>query len=856
MCTFKFRHIAIITPILLPVSSYAGPPIYTSGGSAFFTDDIFSTSAIGAHAINGGSITMQPGVNSIDIETVGNGADGILAQNGGNISMVGNVTTRGEQAYGMVAQGSGSQVSVTGSVATYGDKAVTVGAYSAGKVLVTGDVTLQNTLVANSKTSIAVESAGANSSVKIIGNIHSDSFWGNGAWVKDGASLEVVGNITTMQDRSAGVEVANIFGTTASYAKIKGDITTQGNGLWSSLHHVAAHGAIARHGTIDMDGNILTKGDLSSGLYAQRNGIINFLTTDRINRIKTEGSEAHAVYAWNGGQINLQSAIIEADSEKDSYAILADNIPAGLSNDQTAIIKGQGVYEINGGIAVGNKAIIEMQFELGSVFNGFSEVKGDGSMDFTMSDSAWNMNKSSSVTNLTLNDSTLTYNAPSGPMGFQPKTLTVLGDYSSNNAVLQLNTVLGGDNSATDKLIIKGDTSGHTDVVINNAGGGGALTTQGIEIIQVEGNSAGTFGNSQRIVAGAFDYFVRSGSTIANADPDNWYLVSKANSTPDPAPELVYRPEAGSYIANLAAGNTLFMTRLHERIGETQYIDPQTGERKGTSLWMRHVTGHNRFNDRSGQLRTTGNRYVMQLGADLAQWSNNGSDRWHFGAMAGYANNNSKTRSKITGYSSKGEIDGYSAGVYLTWYADSSSKEGAYVDTWALYNWFDNKVKGDHLVEEKYKSRGMTASVEGGYTYKLGESATSSYWLQPKAQAVWMDVSANDRGEKNNTRIEHDTDNNLMTRLGLRLYANESGKDGREFEPFIEMNWLHNTDSYAVVMDGWTNRQEGAKNIGEMKLGLEGKLSRQLSAWANFSYQFGAHSYSDTQGTLGVKYDF
>ncbi|KYZ90247.1 hypothetical protein ACM47_22500 [Escherichia coli] len=88
-----------------------------------------------------------------------------------------------------------------------------------------------------------------------------------------------------------------------------------------------------------------------------------------------------------------------------------------------------------------------------------------------------------------------------------------------------------------------------------------------------------------------------------------------------PAPEQpTLRPESGSYIANLAAANTMFTTRLHDRLGDTQYIDMLTGEVKTTSLWMRNVGGHTRFKDSSGQLSTQSNRYVLQLGGDLAQW--------------------------------------------------------------------------------------------------------------------------------------------------------------------------------------------------------------------------------------------
>ncbi|EPN7484069.1 autotransporter outer membrane beta-barrel domain-containing protein [Escherichia coli] len=37
--------------------------------------------------------------------------------------------------------------------------------------------------------------------------------------------------------------------------------------------------------------------------------------------------------------------------------------------------------------------------------------------------------------------------------------------------------------------------------------------------------------------------------------------------------------------------------------------------------------------------------------------------------------------------------------------------------SWALYNWFDNSVSSDNRSADDYDSRGVTASVEGGYTF-------------------------------------------------------------------------------------------------------------------------------------------
>jgi outer membrane autotransporter barrel domain len=330
-----------------------------------------------------------------------------------------------------------------------------------------------------------------------------------------------------------------------------------------------------------------------------------------------------------------------------------------------------------------------------------------------------------------------------------------------------------------------------------------------------------------------------------------------------PVPEQpTLRPESGSYIANLAAANTMFTTRLHDRLGETQYIDRLTGEQKVTSMWMRNVGGHTRFKDSSGQLSTQSNRYVLQLGGDIAQWSTNGLDRWHLGLMAGYGNSQSNTQSDVSRYHSRGQVTGYSAGIYGTWYANEADKTGSYLDSWILYNWFNNKVYGERLASEKYDSDGITASVEGGYSFLMGErrDGRSTYWLQPKAQLTWMGVQADNHTEANGTRVKGKGDGNLQTRLGLKAFikgysAIDEGKE-REFQPFVETNWIYNTRSYGVVMNGVTNYQAGTRNIGELKAGVEGQLGKNLHLWGNVAQQIGDKGYSDTQGMLGIKYAF
>ncbi|WP_074154321.1 autotransporter outer membrane beta-barrel domain-containing protein [Escherichia coli] len=544
-----------------------------------------------------------------------------------------------------------------------------------------------------------------------------------------------------------------------------------------------------------------------------------------------------------------------------------------LNNDSAAY---QGTTDIVGGeIAFGSDSAINMasqhiNIHNSGVMSGNVTTAGDVNV---MPGGTLRVAKTTVGGNLE-NGGTVQMNSEGGKPG---NVLTVNGNYTGNNGLMTFNATLGGDNSPTDKMNVKGDTQGNTRVRVDNIGGVGAQTVNGIELIEVGGNSAGNFAlTTGTVEAGAYVYTLAKGK---GNDEKNWYLTSKWDGvtpadTPDPInnppvvdPEgpSVYRPEAGSYISNIAAANSLFSHRLHDRLGEPQYTDSLHSQGSASSMWMRHVGGHERFRTGDGQLNTQANRYVLQLGGDLAQWSSNAQDRWHLGVMAGYANQHSNTQSNRVGYKSDGRISGYSAGLYATWYQNDANKTGAYVDSWALYNWFDNSVSSDNRSADDYDSRGVTASVEGGYTFEAGtfsgsEGTLNTWYVQPQVQITWMGVKDSDHTRKDGTRIETEGDGNVQTRLGVKTYLNshhkrDNGKQ-REFQPYIEANWINNSKVYAVKMNGQTVSRDGARNLAEVRTGVEAKVNNNLSLWGNVGVQLGDKGYSDTQGMLGVKYSW
>ena len=658
-----------------------------------------------------------------------------------------------------------------------------------------------------------------------------------------------------------------------------GSITTNG---------INSYGAYANGEKAYINLDYVALETLADGSYAVaiRQGNIDIKNSS----ITTKGTKAPIAKIYNGGELFFSNVTAVSEQDK-GISIDASNIDsqakiALLSVELSSALDSIDVNKTTTDVSILNRSIITPGNNIlvnntggglniissDSTLNGATKLVS-GTTTLKLSENTiWNMKDDSVVTHLTNSDSIINLSYDDGQTFTQGKTLTVKGNYVGNNGQLNIRTVLGDDKSATDRLIVEGNTSGSTTVYVKNAGGSGAATLNGIELITVNGDESPADAFRQgdaRIAAGAFEYQLKQ-------QGKNWYLTSyqsvneednssEGNSESTETPTPVLRPEAGSYVANLAAANTLFVMRLNDRAGETRYIDPVTEQERSSRLWLRQIGGHNAWRDSNGQLRTTSHRYVSQLGADLLTGGFTDSDSWRLGVMAGYARDYNSTHSSVSDYRSKGSVRGYSAGLYATWFADDISKKGAYIDAWAQYSWFKNSVKGDELAYESYSAKGATVSLEAGYGFALNKSfgleAAKYTWIfQPQAQAIWMGVDHNAHTEANGSRIENDANNNIQTRLGFRTFIRtqekNSGPHGDDFEPFVEMNWIHNSKDFAVSMNGVKVEQDGARNLGEIKLGVNGNLNPAASVWGNVGVQLGDNGYNDTAVMVGLKYKF
>ncbi|ELS3833423.1 fibronectin-binding autotransporter adhesin ShdA [Salmonella enterica] len=467
-----------------------------------------------------------------------------------------------------------------------------------------------------------------------------------------------------------------------------------------------------------------------------------------------------------------------------------------------------------------------------------------------------------------INMGTITSGSSSSTPG---NTLYVDGDYTGNGGSLYLNTVLGDDDSATDKLVITGDASGTTDLYINGIGDG-AQTTNGIEVVDVGGvSTSDAFVLKNEVNASLYTYRL-----YWNESDNDWYLASKAQSddddsggddtpsdggddggnvTPpddggDGAPQ--YRADIGAYMGNQWMARNLQMQTLYDREG-SQYRNADG------SVWARFKAGKAESEAVSGNIDMDSNYSQFQLGGDILAWGN-GQQSVTVGVMASYINADTDSTGNRgadgSQFTSSGNVDGYNLGVYATWFADAQTHSGAYVDSWYQYGFYNNSVESGDAGSESYDSAANSVSLETGYRYDIALSNGNTVSLTPQAQVVWQNYSADSVKDNYGTRIDGQDGDSWTTRLGLRVDGKLYKGSRTVIQPFAEANWLHTSDDVSVSFDDATVKQDLPANRAELKVGLQADIDKQWSVRAQVAGQTGSNDFGDLNGSLNLRYNW
>lgn len=434
-------------------------------------------------------------------------------------------------------------------------------------------------------------------------------------------------------------------------------------------------------------------------------------------------------------------------------------------------------------------------------------------------------------------------------------TLTVSGNYSSDNGVLQINTVLGGDDSKTDRMIIQGDSSGTTNVKLVNREGEGAQTGNGIQIIAVEGQNSGVFklvsdyvtkSGESAVVAGAYAYTLQNGGSKTGKD-GNWYLVSGLSNKPvDPDnPGQPTDPDTPggqpAYGANVPVyqgyrdnmHSLMRLATLQQRVGsrfersEAPRIDGYKSAPSLDYIWGRIDGTHSQLRAKSSTgMKQDINTLILQSGIDgLFYDGDNGK------VFAGLFGSYGTANGNVVSQFGDGEINtkAWSLGGAVTWY----SANDFYVDAQAQATWFDNELFSDtahRSLADDQKHQGYAFSIEAGQKISLDGNWT----ITPQSQLSWSSLDAGAFTDIWGSKVDLERDSRLLGRIGLSIdydskWQTADGRNARSTAYLITNFYKEFEASRNIRVSGTKLKSENQSNWMEVGSGID-------VSWADEKY--------------------
>lgn len=449
--------------------------------------------------------------------------------------------------------------------------------------------------------------------------------------------------------------------------------------------------------------------------------------------------------------------------------------------------------------------------------------------------------------------------APGNSIG----TLTVVGNYTGNGGLLEIETALGSDSSPTDRLVVTGSTAGDTTVRVINLGGLGAPTVEGIKIVDVAGVSGGTFTlrgdynffGRPAVVGGAYSYLLQKNG-VSTPDDGDWYLRSSMTNQPTPIAEPIYQPAAPvieSYARVMLNLNEL--PTMQQRIGHRFRSDPNDVASTGvldvavaklSPLWVRIEGGHKNLNPTTTARSTLDlDHYTFEGGVDLANVEHGGG-RWLVGVVGNYVEGQADIFSLFG--NGKVRVTGGGVGGTVTWLGDT----GFYFDGQGRVSWYNGSLTSHALgrITSGNDGSGYAFGAEIGHRLGLG-----GWSVTPQMQLSYSNVEFDTFADRFGAQVSLSKAESLLGRGGFAVNHRDTWRDASGQLTRSDLYAIANVyyeflDGTAAVISDTTFANKTDRAWGS--IGAGGTFS-----WANDKYAlYGEVSYGTSLNRAGDSYRY
>jgi autotransporter family porin len=318
-------------------------------------------------------------------------------------------------------------------------------------------------------------------------------------------------------------------------------------------------------------------------------------------------------------------------------------------------------------------------------------------------------------------------------------------------------------------------------------------------------------------------------------------------SPPPPVP--LYRPEAPLYskIPLLARQmDLLLLGTFHERQGDQYLLDDDH------STWGRLI-GVGLEQGFTGPLAPSYNGTIgaIQLGTDLALTDDHAN---RAGLFFTYAHANGTVRGTILDIPNQiaGTLpmDAVTLGGTFTHFGDN----GWYADAVLMGSWFTAHPLSVRGIGTDVNGSGITASLEGGYPFRIDPEFT----LEPMTQIVFSSL-AFDPASDPFTTLNFQPSNAWFGRIGVRLEDNTLLEDVH-MKPFLETNLWHSFGGTDVTMYNGTIPVSVPFGNTDMQFatGITSQAGDDVSLYARVSYTFdiSGNYQKAVEGDVGIRYSW
>lgn len=732
----------------LTITTTGSPGLLGRGSSGIYVADISGSSVPYGTGYNaytrGASIIVG---DDSKVTTSGSSAHGIYVAEKTGLVQIGEraqIETKGSSAYGIdavgrVEIGSGANILTGGSSAhgLYAEYKTTVipAAYTGDSGVIT--------LTGGTANTITTKGSGAHGIVAYNGG-------------------KVNGEDVTIGAQGANAYGVRLYETSAAARSSEIHLT---NGTITS----AQSDAVRLDGTGSPASNPM--------IFSLDQGSISSTTTVGINQIGGQGKvtltdaqvdstkEAIRMEGKNAGD-QMDLSLLNGTSVNNNILVLGtSDVKLGtleISSDQSSIL-GDMKADANG--------ILNANLVAGSYWKGIGDYTisaasntASGALNVSLDQSDWDMTGTSNLTNLTANNSTITFD-----LSGDYKTLNV-GDLAGTGIFVMRTNIEAGEAGGMigsgiagidggDLLNVTGTTAGSHQLDIRNQGGA-AVDEKYEHLVVQTADGGGNFALTHNVEVGAYEYGIHRDS----ADSNNWSLF-----------RLKEKDGAGRSTTTAKAALNETRAGYYLNYGETQTLIQRMGDLRNNpesdgNVWAKIVFGKNKVNGTS-ELDGFDQSYGgIQVGADKkAQWDNG---NFYKGVFAGYTNGSQDYQIGT------GDIDNRYLGIYGTYIGNN----GFYVDGVAKFNWMDQSFRvrdtEGNLVKADSSTSGAQISLEVGQRVHFDKEKKEGFYLEPQAQIIWGSQSGDNYTATNGLRIDKDSYHYLIGRLGLMAgYEIKGGKN-------------------------------------------------------------------------------